>query len=89
MQVSRNVGSSQSSASKQVGPDGKVLDYKGYGRRKGDRFLVHVKDQQTRPDMFRLVQADVVLPELSKVELAEPMLLVAEKRRGRPAKVVA
>lgn len=82
-------GRGLTSLTKQLGPDSKVLDYKGYGRRKGDRFLVHVQDQRTRPDMFRLVQADVVLPEQSKVELAEPVLLVSEKRRGRPAKVAA
>lgn len=63
--------------------DGKKLDYKGYSRRKGDRFLVHVKDQQARPDMFRLVPNEIKAPEGPKVELAEPVLLVAEKKRGR------
>ena len=62
------------SMTKQVGPDNKILDYKGYGRRKGERFLVHVADQRTRPDMFKIVQ-EVVLPEAPKVELAEPELI--------------
>lgn len=80
-----NYGKALMSLSRQVGPDGKILDYKGYGRQKGDRFLVHIKDQQMRPDMFRLVQAEVALPEVEKVVLPEPELIVAKpKRRGRP-----
>lgn len=82
-------GKSLLSPSKQIGPDNKTLDYRGYGRQKGDRFLVHIQDQKVRPDMFRPVQHEVILPEVEKVELAEPQLLVPEvKRRGRPAKVV-
>jgi hypothetical protein len=83
-------GKALPSPSKQIGPDGKILDYRGYGRSKGDRFLVHIKDQKIRPDMFRPVQHEVVLPEVEKVKLQEPQLLVPEvKRRGRPAKVLA
>lgn len=70
-----NYGKSLLSPSKQVGPDGKTLDYKGYGRQKGDRFLVHVADQRQRPDMFKLVAAEIELPEAEKVELAEPELI--------------
>ncbi len=64
----------------------RVMEYKGYDRRKGQRFLVHTKDQRARPDMFKLV-SDIKLPEVPKVELAEPVLLV--KQRGRRAKVAA
>ena len=67
---------------------GRPLDYKGYSRKRGDRFLVHVNDQRARPDMFKLVR-DIKLPEVPKVELAEPVLLVEEKKRGRRAKVAA
>lgn len=70
----------------QHGPDGRILDYKGYSRRRGERFLVHVLDQRARPDMFRLV-SDVKLPDAPKVELAEPVLI---KQVGRKrAKVAA
>lgn len=77
------------SPTKTAGPDGRILDYHGYGRRKGDRFLVHKNDQRARPDMFRMVQSEIALPEVAKRELPEPSLLVTEKKRGRPAKVVA
>ena len=83
-------GKALPSPSRQIGPDKKLLDYKGYGRQKGDRFLVHIQDQRARPDMFKLVQHEVILPEVERVELPEPQLLVPEaKRRGRPAKVRA
>lgn len=72
----------------QADPTGKKLDYRGYGRRKGDRFLVHRKDQIARPDMFRAVPNEVKVPDVPKVELAEPVLIAAEKKRGR-AKVAA
>jgi glycosyltransferase involved in cell wall biosynthesis len=81
-------GQALKSVTGQRGPDNKVLDYKGYSRRRGDRFLVHVNDQRARPDMFKLV-SDVKLPEAPKVELAEPVLLVEEKKRGRKARVAA
>ena len=83
-------GKALPSPSRQIGPDKKLIDYKGYGRQKGDRFLVHIQDQRTRPDMFKLVQHEVILPEVERVELLEPQLIVPEaKRRGRPAKVIA
>lgn len=81
-----NYGQPLKSVTRQVGPDGKLLDYKGYARKRGERFLVHVLDQRARPDMFKLV-SDVKLPEAPKVELSEPTLLV--KQRGRRAKVTA
>jgi glycosyltransferase involved in cell wall biosynthesis len=90
-------GQTLKSVTGQRGPDGKILDYKGYSRRRSDRFLVHVNDQRARPDMFKLV-SDVKLPEAPKVELAEPVLLVEEKtkvkggevpKRGKRAKVAA
>jgi glycosyltransferase involved in cell wall biosynthesis len=74
----------------QRGSDGKLFDYKGYSRKRGERFLVHILDQRARPDMFKLV-SDVKLPESPKVELAEPMLLVEKKmstKRGRRVKVI-
>lgn len=77
------------SPTKTNGPDGRMLDYHGYGRRKGERFLVHKNDQRARPDMFRLVQGEVTMPSVEKRELPEPALLVEPKKRGRPAKVVA
>lgn len=48
------------------------IDYQGYARNKGDKFLVHVADQRARPDMFVLVRAEVVLPEVEVVALPEP-----------------
>jgi len=77
------------SPTKQSGPDGRILDYHGYGRKKGDRFLVHIKDQRARPDMFRLVQSEIALPEAAKKELLEPALIVSGKKRGRPARIAA
>lgn len=78
------------SPTKQNGPDGRVLDYHGYGRKKGDRFLVHRNDQRARPDMFRLAQSEITLPEVTKKELPEPVLLATEpKKRGRPARAIA
>lgn len=71
-------GHSLTSPTKQVGLDGRVLDYKGYARKKGSRFLVHVKDQRAHPDMFKLVPSEVVLPEAVKVELPEPVLIKNE-----------
>lgn len=73
----------------QTGPDGRKLDYRGYGRSKGDRFLVHRKDQIARPDMFRLVPNEVKLPETPKVELVEPVLIAGPPKRGRRVKVTA
>lgn len=70
-------GKSLISPTKQAGPGGKVLDYRGYARTKGDRFLVHIADQKARPDMFRIVPAEVILPETQKVELPEPQLIAA------------
>lgn len=63
------------SPTKQTGLDGRVLDYKGYSRKKGSRFLVHIKDQRARPDMFKLVPSEVILPEAVKKELPEPQLI--------------
>ncbi len=80
-----NFGQPLKSVTRQVGLDGKVLDYKGYARRRGERFLVHVADQRARPDMFRIV-SDIKLPEAPKVELPEPTLL---RQRGRRVKVAA
>jgi glycosyltransferase involved in cell wall biosynthesis len=86
-----NYGQKLSSPTRQTDPanPNKVLEYKGYSRRKGDRFLVHRLDQQARPDLFRLIPNEVKTPDTPKVELSEPTLLVPEKRRGRPAKVPA
>jgi GT2 family glycosyltransferase len=77
----------------QTKPDGKSkLDYRGYSRKSGDRFLVHRLDQQARPDMFRLIPNEVVLPEVETRPLPEPKPLkepeaVKPVRRRRKAKV--
>lgn len=63
------------------------MEYAGYSRKRGDRFLVHIKDQQARPNMFKLVN-EINAPEVEREPLGEPALLVAPKRRGRQ-KVVA
>lgn len=51
---------------------GRILDYRGHSRRKGDRFLVHVKDQQSRSSMFKLVPAEVKAPEVVTEPLEAP-----------------
>lgn len=92
-------GKSLVSPTGQTDGNGRKLDYHGYARRKGDKFLVHKKDQQSRPDMFRLFSETVIL-EVPKQELPEPTLLPepelfnnvveaieAPKKRGRKAKV--
>lgn len=83
-------GKSLISPTGQVDSSGRKIDYHGYARRRGDKFLVHKEDQQARPDMFRLVTSSVVL-ETPKQELQEPVLLsepdVEPKKRGRKAKV--
>lgn len=68
-----------------------IMEYKGYSRKNGDRFLVHVNDQRARPDMFRLIPNEVKAPESPKIELPEPVLLVQPEKakRGRPIKVAA
>jgi hypothetical protein len=76
----------------QTKPDGKSkLDYRGYSRKSGDRFLVHRLDQQARPDMFRLIPNEVVLPEVETRPLPEPKPIkepeaVKPVRRRRKAK---
>lgn len=72
----------------QKDPQGKVLDYKGYGRKKADRFLVHVKDQQARPDMFKLVPNEIKAPEVETRPLTEPVL-IAQPKKGRKRESVA
>lgn len=57
-------------------PD-KVYDYKGYSLKKGDTFLAFRADQRARPDMFKLIPDEVILPETQKVELPEPQLIAA------------
>lgn len=84
-------GKSLISPTGQVDSSGRKLDYHGYARRKGEKFLVHKADQQSRPDMFRIVNEVAVL-EAPKQELQEPVLLKAPDttplvRRGRKAKV--
>lgn len=67
-----NFGRPLKSPTHQIGSDGRVLDYHGYSRKSGDRFLVHKLDQQARPDMFRLVPEEVKVPKVKKVELPKP-----------------
>lgn len=57
-------------------PD-KVYDYKGYSLKKGDTFLAFRADQRARPDMFKLIPDEVILPETEKKELPEPQLIAA------------
>lgn len=75
--------------------NGVKLDYQGYNRRAGDRFLVHIKDQQARPDMFKLVPAEIKAPVVETKPLDAPILLKPEKvemaavtptKRGRKIK---
>lgn len=65
-------GKSLKSFSRQTDANGRVLDYQGYARHKGDRFLVHVADQKARPDMFRIVPNEVKVPEVEIKPLEEP-----------------
>lgn len=89
-----NYGKSLKSPTGQM-QNGVKLDYQGYNRRVGERFLVHRLDQQARPDMFRLVAAEIKAPVLDTKPLEEPVLLKPEKvelaavmptKRGRKVK---
>lgn len=73
----------------QVDSSRRVLDYQGYSRKKGDRFLVHIADQRARPDMFLLIPVEVNIPEVEIRPLEAPTPLVKVNKRGRRARVAA
>lgn len=54
------------------------LDYQGYSRNKGDKFLVHIADQRARPDMFVIVKEEVTLPVVEITPPPEPEMIVAQ-----------
>lgn len=56
-------------------PGGKIVDYNGYSRRKGEIFLVHKEDQKAKSDMFRLVKEKVKIPEVAIEPIPEPSVL--------------
>lgn len=68
-------GKSLKSPTRQIDSKGQLLNYHGYSRRKGDRFLVHVADHKARPDMFKLAPQEVKRPEIKKEPTPEPELI--------------
>ena len=66
-------GKKLNSPTGKLGPNGRILEYGGYSRRAGDKFLVHQDDQKARPDLFVLIKEQA--PPIQEEPLAEPELI--------------
>jgi len=69
-----NYGKKLVSPTGKLEPNGKLIEYKGYTRRAGDKFYVHKDDQAAKPDMFRLVPLMEEKIEIEPPKAPEPIL---------------
>ena len=70
-------------------PNGKILEYNGYSRRAGDKFLVHVDDQAAKPDMFKLVsvEPEVITEPEAPQTIAPPEPIEIKPAKNEPKKL--